>query len=383
MLAAEVGDVERELDGSPAGKRQFFVHAREGFLEEVFAEDPVDRLALFGAETVFVADLQVVGGGIDPLAHDDMGDVSGHDHDPAADFGGIVERIEGAADTDGFPLSLFGDPLAVGARDAVVELDARLFPGVEELLVGLGLSEGMDVVAPETFLESFADAGELLDGDRLDEGVDIPDFVNAEGFGVFRGQLGDPFGRGDPDGDGDVEGPFDRFLELTGEVGAFCLVDPSAQVSEKFVDTVLLHLRDLFFHERVDLTGESVVERIVGGYDHHLGTELQGLGDGHGGLDAAGTGFVAGGGDDAPDLLSAVDPVDEVGGETLLAIAVEDRGDEGPAVVVHQSDMAALPVEDLQVAPAAYGHGDVFQGGIDGTLGGGEKAVDIDVEEHA
>ena len=132
----------------------------------------------------------------------------------------------------------------------------------------------------------------------------------------------------------------------------------------------------------MELVRKLVIEQVVGGHDDHLGAELEGLGDGHSGLDPIGSGFIAGGGDDAPDLLSAIDNIDKLLFEIFLMVTIKYWCDKGPAVVIHQSDMGTLAAEDLQIAASAYSDRFALECRIDRALGGDKKAVDIDMDEH-
>jgi len=125
-----------------------------------------------------------------------------------------------------------------------------------------------------------------------------------------------------------------------------------------------------------------VIEGVVGRDDDHMGTELERLRNGHRRFDPVSSRFIARRGDDTPYLLSAVDMVDKVIFEALFLVTVEDWSDKRAAVVVHQSDIGTFFVEDFEVAATAYRHRDTLEGRVDGTLGGGEEAVYVDVEEH-
>jgi len=125
-----------------------------------------------------------------------------------------------------------------------------------------------------------------------------------------------------------------------------------------------------------------MIERIVGGDDRHFGTALQCLCDRHTRLHPVLPGFVACCSDDTPDLLPTPDPVYETGPETLLSATVEDRCNEGTAVIVHQPDIGTPPVKDLQIAPTSHSHGNTFERGIKSTFRRSKETVYVDMQEH-
>jgi hypothetical protein len=141
---------------------------------------------------------------------------------------------------------------------------------------------------------------------------------------------------------------------LLGKGYGILLFDPATQVSEKLIDTELLYSRDLGCDKGMDLMREFMVEKVVGGYHDHLGTELEGLGDRHSGLDPEGSGFIAGGGDDTAYLLPPINDINELLFEVLLIVTIKQGCHKGSSVVIHEPDMGTLAAKYLQIASPPY-----------------------------
>ena len=122
----------------------------------------------------------------------------------------------------------------------------------------------------------------------------------------------------------------------------------------------------------------GVVEQMVRRHEDGLRAELQRLADRHGRLHPVAPRLVAGRGDDAADapLLEKI--------VRRVVLGVEKRRHERPLVELHEFLAArGLDVENERVAPAADDDGLADQVGVAGAFGGGEKAVEVEMQYHS
>ena len=358
------------------------VKVEDELFEPGFAEEAGLRRVGVAAGAHLVADADAEGGGDDPDAHDGVGEMPGEDDDPAAHLGAVKDRVEGAGDADGFADVVGDDLRPVGGGDPAVEFPGVGSPGLHQGFRPYQLPQGGDAVGGETAFHAPPDAGELADGNGLDECRHLfgCDGFAAEGLGAPGGELGDVAGLGRPDGDGEAETALDLVAQHVDEAGDLLIFDPPLQIAVEFVDASLFDDRDARLQKGVQLPGEVLVELHVGRLDDESRALLQRFADGGPGVDAVLPRFVAGGGEDPPDAAVGVG---ELGHVVLTGVVGLEKGPyEGPAVFEVDALVPAVGSEDVDVPPSPDAHGFSDERRVDGTFGGDEKAVKVDMDFH-